>query len=105
MLYPSIPLRQSGHFDDFEVEGLMISITSISPTGLVDLFGENFSAFVLPCFDFTDCFCLGGGDKDLLLFLSFLSCMDFRVVFPDFCNDGSVYIFFSLPCSLLISLI
>ena len=53
---------------------------------------------------FTDCLCLGGGDEDLLLLLSSLSCLDFRVVLPDFCNDGSVYFFFSLPSSLLISL-
>ena len=39
-------LRHSGHLDDFEVDGLMISIISISPTGLVGLFGENFPVFV-----------------------------------------------------------
>ena len=53
---------------------------------------------------FADCLCLGGDDEDLRLLLSSLSCLDFRVVFPDFCNDCSVYFFFSLPSSLLISL-
>ena len=98
-------LRHSGHLDDFEVDGLMISITSISPTGLVGLFGENFVIFVWFSFGFTDCLCLVCGDEDLLLLLSSLSCFNFRVVFPDFYNDGSVYFFFSLPSSLLISLI
>ena len=89
-------LRHSGHLDDFEVEGLMISITSISPTGLFGRFGENFPVFVWFCFGFTDCLCLGGGDGDLLLLLSSVSCFNFMVVFSDFCNDGSVYFFLSL---------
>ena len=97
-------LRHSGHLDDFEVDGLMISITSISPTGFVGLFGENFPVFVWFCFGFTDCLCFVGGEEDLLLLLSSLPCLDFRVVFPDFCNNGSAYFFFNLPFSLLISL-
>ena len=47
--------RHSGHLYDFEVDGLMTSITSISPTGLVGLFGEDFPSFVRFCFvDFYD---------------------------------------------------
>ena len=65
-------LRHSGRLNDFEVECLMMSITSISPTGSVGLFGENFPAFVRLCFAFTDCLCLGGDDEDLLLLLSSL---------------------------------
>ena len=99
MLHPCIHLRHSGHLDNFEVEGLMISITSISPTGLVGLFGEDFPVFVRFCFGFTDSLCLGGGDEDLLLLLSSLSCLDFKVIFPDFVMMAECISF--LVCHLL----
>ena len=68
--------RHSGHLDGFELDDLMISIISISPTGLVGFLGGDFLGFgwIDCCFALIDSF---AGDNDLLLLLSLLSFLSF----------------------------